>query len=198
MRANGVALTGPCVAVAVACVALFAGTSRAIARQDRAAAGKEQQAFAQFDAALQNYLTLRKRVNDEIPPLAVTDKPEEIVQTSDALARAIERQRGAAKPGEFFTTEVATLLRARLAKVAARPDVRDMILPEDDEKPEIASLRVHARFPLTSSMPTTPTAVLDVLPPIPGGLEFRFVGTTLILRDVEAALIIDFLPNAVK
>jgi hypothetical protein len=36
-----------------------------------------------------------------------------------------------------------------------------------------------------------PTALLDVLPPLPASLEYRFIGRTLVLRDIEAALVLD-------
>jgi hypothetical protein len=35
------------------------------------------------------------------------------------------------------------------------------------------------------------------LPQLPKEVEYRFVGRDLILRDVAANLIVDFLPNAV-
>jgi hypothetical protein len=41
-------------------------------------------------------------------------------------------------------------------------------------------------------MTTVPTVLLDALPPLPRELEYRFVGTTLVLRDIEAALILDY------
>jgi hypothetical protein len=38
--------------------------------------------------------------------------------------------------------------------------------------------------------------VLLALPKLPKELEFRFVGSTLILRDTKANIIADILPNA--
>jgi hypothetical protein len=37
--------------------------------------------------------------------------------------------------------------------------------------------------------------LLDVLPRLPEELEYRFVGRDLILRDVKANLIVDFIPG---
>jgi hypothetical protein len=54
----------------------------------------------------------------------------------------------------------------------------------------------HLRFPTTSAMATMPAHLLEALPTLPKDLEYRFAGRTLILRDRDAALIIDFLPAA--
>jgi hypothetical protein len=35
------------------------------------------------------------------------------------------------------------------------------------------------------------------LPPLPAELEYRVVGHSLILRDIEANLIVDFIVNAI-
>lgn len=150
-----------------------------------------------FQAALQKYVALRKTISAEIPPLEVTDKAAEIVRTSDAAARAIERARSNAPQGEFFTPSVAKILRDRLRKVAAAVDVQDVIKPEGDERATLR-VRVNARFPQASPLPTMPPSVLEALPVLPKGLEYRLVGTTLIMRDIEGAIVLDYLPDAFK
>jgi hypothetical protein len=55
---------------------------------------------------------------------------------------------------------------------------------------------VNAPYPPNVPYTTLPPALLLRLPTLPDGLEYRFVGRALILRDVDAALIVDFLPNA--
>jgi hypothetical protein len=42
-----------------------------------------------------------------------------------------------------------------------------------------------------------PSALLLKLPPLPEVVRYRFVGRTLILRDTEANVILDFLPDVV-
>jgi hypothetical protein len=36
------------------------------------------------------------------------------------------------------------------------------------------------------------------LPQLPEDVEYRIVGKTLILRDVDANIIVDFIPNAIR
>ena len=47
-----------------------------------------------------------------------------------------------------------------------------------------------------SSLTTVPASVLLVLPSVPEALDYRFVGRDLILRDVEANLILDYILDA--
>jgi len=44
-------------------------------------------------------------------------------------------------------------------------------------------------------MSTMPPDVLAALPKLPENLEYRFVGNRLILLDVEAHLVVDFVEN---
>ena len=44
---------------------------------------------------------------------------------------------------------------------------------------------------------TMPPSLLAALPPLPKSLEYRIIGQYLVLRDVEAALIIDFIPAVI-
>ena len=46
-------------------------------------------------------------------------------------------------------------------------------------------------------MATMPPSLLAVLPTLPKELEYRIIGKYLILRDVDAALILDVIPDAV-
>jgi hypothetical protein len=149
----------------------------------------------QFAAAVSQYLAFRVGVTKEVPGLRVTDDPREIASRSDALAGAIQRGRGNAPQGQFFNAKLVDVLRRRLRDIGARPDIRAEVMPEGDEKSTVGAVRVHTRFPGASPMATVPTVLLDALPPLPRELEYRFIGTTLVLRDIEAALILDYAPG---
>jgi hypothetical protein len=59
-------------------------------------------------------------------------------------------------------------------------------------------LKVNARYPEAAPLPTVPPNLLASLPPLPKDLEYRIVGNDLILRDVHANVIIDFIPMAIR
>jgi hypothetical protein len=56
---------------------------------------------------------------------------------------------------------------------------------------------VNQIYPTTYPLATFPPALLPLLPPLPDDVEYRVVQHYLVLRDVEANVIIDFMPNAV-
>jgi hypothetical protein len=60
----------------------------------------------------------------------------------------------------------------------------------------VIQLKVNRSYPVEVPLQTTPPSLLQNLPKLPPELEYRVVGKALVLRDVNANLIVDFLPNA--
>jgi hypothetical protein len=160
--------------------------------------GGDAAAIAQFDAAVAKYLELRKRLLEEVPgPIAESTAPK-LTQASDALAAAIQRSRAKAKPGDLFVSPVVPVLKQRLEEAVRRENLGAALAGIDDEDTKPARPSIHMRFPAAAPMATMPPSLLAVLPRLPASLEYRIVGDYLILRDVEAALILDFIPAAVR
>src|SRR5205085_3895943 len=44
--------------------------------------------------------------------------------------------------------------------------------------------------------PRVPPRLMEILPLLPKQLEYDFVGRTLIFRDVDADVVVDYIPNA--
>jgi hypothetical protein len=61
-----------------------------------------------------------------------------------------------------------------------------------EDAPEIFVLAVNGDYPDGVSRSTMPGNVLQVLPALPKGLEYRIVGTHLILMDLDANIIVDY------
>jgi hypothetical protein len=55
---------------------------------------------------------------------------------------------------------------------------------------------VNVTYPEGAALATVPPLILNRLPPLPDGIEFRFMGRDLILRDSNANLIVDFIHEA--
>ena len=51
---------------------------------------------------------------------------------------------------------------------------------------------MNATYPKGASLATMPPNVLEVLPRLPDGLEYRIVNTHLILWDVDADIVVDY------
>ena len=150
-----------------------------------------------FDARIQDYMALHRRVASELPPPAASSDATTIETRRRAFASKLGPALAAADAPRVFTPAIATALRRRLATVLQGSDgknVRGEIL---DANP--AGLRVSpgVSYPETAPLSTVPSGVLAVLPALPEALEYRFVDHALILRDVEANVVVDVLPDAV-
>jgi len=46
------------------------------------------------------------------------------------------------------------------------------------------------------ALQSTPPTLLLNLPELPKGLEYRILGRELVLRDTDANIVVDYIPNA--
>lgn len=195
-RASSIIRSGAA-ALAVAAIGLVAGVAQE--KPQKAPDAREVANLAtlrEFQTSINEYLGLRKAIGAELPPLRVTPDAAEINSRSDAIARAVERGRPKARQGTLFTPAVASLIRRQI-EFALRSSDRAAVLALIAEEEELVSNPgVHMRFPAGRILATMPAVLLQALPPLPKELEYRFNGRTLILRDIEAALIVDYLPLA--
>ena len=113
------------------------------------------------------------------------------------LASAIRAARRDAKEGDIFTPDVADLFRSRLAEVMPVRDVAAMVGAFGDESWPVDAPVVNEPFREDASQ-AVPALMLQALPPLPGGIEYRIVGTDLVLWDVHADIVIDVLPDAFR
>jgi hypothetical protein len=150
----------------------------------------------QFQDRVDAYRKVRAQAVAGIGTLPKTNDPAVIADRQQTLADAIRKARADAKPGDIFTPHVASVIRRFIARDLARRrpvDRRAFVV----EQPDV-HLRVNDFYPLaTVPLATVPPRLLKQLPRLPGGLEYRFVGSTLILRDVDPNLVVDLLPDAI-
>jgi hypothetical protein len=163
-----------------------------VVEADQAVADPSMQHFHQ---AIADYLKLRARLAKEVVTLSPNATAAQISAASDALARAVQRARPKPPPGAFFDAAAAGLIRANLRELLARNPV--LLEGIDDEVHPARAPGVYARFPEALPLATMPPSLLAVLPTLPPELEYRLVGEDLVLRDTDAALILDVLPKVV-
>lgn len=157
----------------------------------------DQAAFRAFTAAIAKYVALHQRIRTEVPGPTPNSTARELNDASDRLAAAIRRARPKARQGEFFDKEATRAIRQRISEALRAPGATLVIESIDDEAPETARPNIHLRFPEASALATMPPSLLGLLPPLPKELEYRIMGEYLVLRDVGASLVIDFIPGAV-
>ena len=68
---------------------------------------------------------------------------------------------------------------------------------DEGPTPGTVKLEVNSIYPKGQPLGSMPGNVLTALPPLPEGLEYRFVNRHLLLLDVHANLIVDFMPAAI-
>ena len=175
-------------------VVLFAGVASMGAAQDDAATPRFTELVvvrstvqADFNARVLDYFELRTTLEDGLPAQQVTDDPDETIKLERRLARRIRRARAGAQRGAIFTPDISLEFK-RILLIETTPEVRAIIM---DDNPGSFSHRVNGHYSKRRPLSTMPGTFLRVLPALPDGLEYRFVGPHLILHDTKANLILD-------
>ena len=183
--------------VAVACAALGATIGCKGSESDRPANPTETM-FDDFEKRLDSYMALRKRLTDSIGDLDPTRSQAEIAERAVALANGIIASRPQAKQGDIFSPEVSAFLATLIQQEYSRRS-EPVIETRGDQQEELPDFepRVNQIYPTTYPLATFPPALLPLLPPLPEEVEYRIVRDNLVLRDVEANVILDFMPRAV-
>lgn len=154
----------------------------------------------QFEASVHQYVQLHRQIERQLPPLRARSDAQEIAESSNAMASALQTVRAGAREGNIFTATVGALLRSRIAKALdARGFTAEQViaasLEEADEEAPLPA--VNGRFPWTRGAEMWP-CVLNALPDLPDELQYRIVGRDLVLIDIHANLVVDILRNAVQ
>ena len=116
------------------------------------------------------------------------------------VANRIAEARKDAKPGEIFTPEIRQLFRRLMYPETKWTDGAETKAAMAEEKHELkdVKIRVNASYPDGAPLMTVPPNILAALPKLPEDLEFRFVSKHMILLDVHANLIVDYVLNAIQ
>jgi hypothetical protein len=141
------------------------------------------------------YVALQKKEDDGLPKLAPREDMSPLEVHQRALAARVRIARADAKPGDIFG-DAGPLLREIVLKDAqARPPKDKKAVME--EVPRKDPLKINSEYPEKSALATVPPILLEQMPRLPEGLEYRFMGRDLVLRDTKANLIADFINEAV-
>ena len=159
--------------------------------------GEETAVLADFGHRVQAYMDVRAELASAILPFKITADIGEIQRTVDKLAIGIRVSRAGAQRGDVFSPEIAALFR-RIIRGSCHDQFMDLlaVINEDWEAP-LPPAVVHGRWPEGIPFPTMPPYLLAALPRLPSELEYRFINHDLVLRDIDANLIIDIVPQAI-
>lgn len=151
-----------------------------------------------FEQRVSEYAKLHNNARSDVRGLKPTNSTEAIVRHEHELATRIRELRSGAVPGSIFSPEIAAEFR-RLIGLTMRgaEAVRIHESLRHAAPARLPSIRVNESYPSSVPLQSTPPSLLLGLPPLPPEVEYRVVGNDLVLRDIEANLIVDFISNAI-
>jgi hypothetical protein len=141
---------------------------------------------------IREYVSFRNNVEKGVPELTETSDPTKLSNRQAELAKALIKARPEAKEGDFFIKEYQPYLRQIVKEdFSKRPlaDRKALLV----ELPKGVKIAVNMVYPTTLPLATFPGKLLKALPELPPELEYRIVGRSLVLRDVEANVIVDLM-----
>jgi hypothetical protein len=166
-----------------------------------------------FREEVEDYVELRKDVLKSIPPASPKSTADELSARQRSLTQAIVAYRKGKKRGNIFKRDVEAAIRRTLAREFNGPEGATLINAVKQGNPKVegnpvpndpsrevklnVTLAVNAVYPDAAPFSTVPPSLLLKLPQLPEEVRYRFVGRALILRDTEANVILDFIPDVV-
>lgn len=158
--------------------------------------GSDAQAIAEFNKRLEGYSALHNKLEKTLPSLSKETSSEVIEKHQRALEALLQEHRKTAQRGDLFTPNVERLIRRLLVQLFTGPDGGKLKATIMDENPVGVKLAINSRYPDDVPVSTMPPQVLALLPKLAEELEYRFIGDRLILLDVHAHTVADFIEKA--
>jgi hypothetical protein len=143
---------------------------------------------------VRQYLGLRKKAAGQAP--RPTDSPQAIASSQRELGNKVRVLRAGAKQGEIFAPEIARYFRQQLAGALAGQSGRKVRASLRRAEPVKMDLQINQSYPENVPLQSMPPTVLLKLPELPDGLEYRILDRELVLRDTEANIVVDYIPQA--
>ena len=182
------------VCVAFACTSLLVGGGGAWSMEYGGRQGTSDELGA-FDAAVARYAATRARLEE---PLPVFDDPRHDgwaqLLMRRYLASAIRTARRGVEPGVIFAP-AAGAFRDIIARAINAIDIEGLVDVGDGEDEFVIDLALNEPLPAWALSPV-PLPLLERLPSLPAGIEYRIAAGALILWDTHAEILIDALPDA--
>jgi Calcineurin-like phosphoesterase len=161
-----------------------------------------------FKVALQAYLDQTQPYRKEAAQAAEkvpgkadpTPTAEASVRVREnVLANALATKlRPTAKQGDLLVPAAAAVIRRDLEQAfgGLRRDLLLDALAEQNDTGRASTSAGPPQINKRTEGPTVPPIISELLPPIPKQLEYAFQGRSLLLRDVDAQVTLDYLPDA--
>ena len=148
--------------------------------------------LADFAKRVETYAALHRKVDGSLKEPSREGSPQDFLEHERAFVKLMQKERPYAKQGDIFTKPMRNVVRRLLVGVFRGPEGRQIKNSILDEFTGNVPLRVNTHYPENTPLSSVPPQILQGLPKLPDGLEYRFIGRRLILLDAHSRLIVDF------
>src|SRR5689334_19992068 len=176
--------------VAMWALVLCCTTVTVIAQSATANGPSDAQTSLDLQARAKAYLDLRRKVAGDAPKQS--NSSGVIAAAQSELANKIRVARAGVKQGQIFTPRIAAYVRRQIAKTFNGPHGRDIRASLRRSEPVNIQLQINQSYPGNVPLQSTPASLLLNLPELPKGLEYRLLGSELVLRDTDANIVVDY------
>lgn len=158
---------------------------------------ERQQMREEFLKRADRYADLHRHIDLLLPPERVTADVEELFCRRAAIAWELRLARRGLTQGNIFASDIAVYFRVLIAESLRHDVLAFIVMPDEDDPWRPLKPVVNADYPAGAAINFMPPTLLRALPPLPPELQYSFLGRDLILWDVHAGLIVDFVPSAI-
>ena len=176
-----------------------AGTGRHPAAGRQTRVNEDAQLIGEFLERVEAYLAVHKKADSTLPEATNRGASAEIDAHERALQRLIARrpQQGQSRR-HLHASRSAPTSAARSPGPSPALTARRSAARSWTRTPARSSCASNGRYPDTVPLSTMPPQILAALPKLPEELEYRFIGDRLILLDVHAQLVVDYMDDAIR
>lgn len=151
----------------------------------------------QFEDSIEAYMGVHRDAAKGLPPAKPTTESGNILSRQKELAEKIRAARAQAHQGDIFTQGVTQEFKRLIAIAMQGKNSVEIKKSLQRSEPVNLKLRVNDAYPSGIPLQSTPATLLLNFPRLPAQLEYRIVGHALVLRDSNANLIVDLIPDAI-
>jgi hypothetical protein len=156
----------------------------------------DAQILLALDKRLKDYAALHEKLHSTLPALSTDATPAEIDKNQRALGILVQNARRHADRGDIFGPVARAMIRRILVRALTGPDGAKLRTSIMDDNPGPLRVRVNSRYPDAAPRSSVPPQLLQVLPKLPEDLDYRFIGDRLLLVDLHAHIVVDYIENA--
>ena len=158
-------------------------------------AQNEAKVIQEFRNRVEQYSSVR---NQQGVSSKQSSSANKLAQQKEEASEKGQQARPTARQGDIFTPEIAAYFKKQVQATLHGPGGEKVIasLRRAEPLPSV-HLEVNAPYPQNLPLQSTPPTLLLNLPELPKGLQYRVVGSTLVLYDEITSLVVDLIPGAV-